>query len=152
MNLRTFDISPLYRTSVGFDRLAQVMDGLGRGDTSSPSYPPYNIEKTGEASYRISLAVAGFSEDEIEIETSNGQLKVSGSHKETQEKGNGRSFLYRGIAERAFDRRFELDAHVKATGANLENGLLHVDLEREIPEELKPRRIEVGNGKAALQA
>ena len=147
MNMRAFDFSPLYRATVGFDRLAHAMDSLMRNDASTPSYPPYNIEKTGEDSYRISLAVAGFNQDEISIETCNGQLTISGARKNGGGKQEGREVLYRGIAERAFERRFELDAQVKVIGASMENGLLHVDLIREVPEELKPRKIEILNGR-----
>lgn len=146
MNMRTFDFSPLYRSSVGFDRLAAAMDSLVRKDAATPSYPPYNIEKTGADSYRISLAVAGFGEKDISIETCNGRLTVSGSRADNAANGSDREVLYRGIAERAFERRFELDALVRVEGASMENGLLHIDLIREIPDELKPRKIEIGNG------
>ena len=152
MNMRTFDISPLYRASVGFDRLANVMDALGRTESATPSYPPYNIEKTGEDAYRISLAVAGFGPGDIDLEIHNGRLTISGGRKAAAKK-EGRTFLYRGIAERAFERRFELDAHVKVAGAELENGLLHVDLVREVPEALKPRKIAIrGHQPAAVAA
>ncbi len=151
MNMRSFDFAPLYRSSVGFDRLAQAMDSLVRHDGSSPSYPPYNIEKTGDDSYRISLALAGFSESEVHVETCGGQLTISGSRHTASKNGNGsakeganREFLYQGIAERSFERRFELDALIRVKSASMENGLLHIDLEREIPEELKPRSIPVG--------
>jgi molecular chaperone IbpA len=149
--MRTLDLTPLYRSTVGFDRFATLLDNVLTHDTA-PGYPPYNIEKTGENSYRITVAVAGFGEDELSIEAREGVLVVSG-RKGTAESENGRSYLYRGIAERAFERRFQLADHVKATGATVENGLLHIALEREIPEALKPRRIEIASaGQKALEA
>lgn len=150
MNMRNFDFAPLYRSTVGFDRLAQAMDTLARHDGGTPSYPPYNIEKTGDDTYRISLALAGFSESDVAIETSNGQLTIAGGRSKT-ETGNGAApgeFLYQGIASRSFERRFELDSMIRVKGASMENGLLHVDLERVIPDELKPRRIPIGNSEA----
>lgn len=145
MNMTAFDFSPLYRSTIGFDRLGDVMDNMLRGDAGTVSYPPYNIEKTGDDAYRISVAVAGFAPDEIDIETRDGKLVISGAKKK-QEESKEDNFLYRGIAERSFERRFVLDAHVKAVGATVENGLLHVDLQREVPEALKPRRIEINGG------
>jgi molecular chaperone IbpA len=138
--MRHFDFSPLYRSTVGFDRLANILDQAMTADPSQNAYPPYNIEKTGDDAYRITIAVAGFSDDELSIEAREGVLIVSGRKAETDE---GRSFLHRGIASRAFERRFQLADHVRATGAVTENGLLHVDLVREVPEALKPRRIEI---------
>ena len=114
-------------------------------DVASNTYPPYNIEKTGEDAYRITIAVAGFSEDELSIEAREGQLVVSGRKGDSEDKGN---FLHRGIATRAFERRFQLADHVRATSAVTENGLLHVDLVREVPEALKPRKIEIAKGRA----
>ena len=139
--MRHFDLTPLYRSTVGFDRLANILDQVMSADVASNTYPPYNIEKTGEDAYRITIAVAGFSEDELSIEAREGQLVVSGRKGDSEDKGN---FLHRGIATRAFERRFQLADHVRATSAVTENGLLHVDLVREVPEALRPRRIEIG--------
>lgn len=144
--MRDFDLSPLYRSTVGFDRLASMLDQVLAGDAAQPSYPPYNIEKTGENAYRITLAVAGFAEDDIDIEARDGLLVIKGA-KTAPEGDKAPAYLHRGIAERAFERRFQLADHVRATGAAIENGLLHVDLIREVPEALKPRRIPIG-GKA----
>ncbi len=139
--MRSYDFSPLYRSTVGFDRLANVLDQVLTNDVSTQSYPPYTIEKTGEDAYRISIAVAGFTEDELSVEARDGQLVVAG--KKASDKTE-KTYLHRGIANRAFERRFQLADHVRATGAVTENGLLHVDLIREVPEGLKPRRIEIG--------
>ncbi|WP_424933010.1 Hsp20 family protein [Amaricoccus macauensis] len=149
--MRHFDLTPLYRSSVGFDRLANVLDQVMAGDVSQASYPPYNIEKTGDNAYRITVAVAGFAENELSIETREGQLIVTGrkSETETEKKDN---FLHRGIATRAFERRFQLADHVRAVEAATENGLLHIDLVREVPEALKPRKIEVTRKQETLQA
>ena len=141
--MRTFDLTPLYRSTVGFDRFASLLDNVMTHDVAAPAYPPYNIEKTGDDAWRITVAVAGFSENDISIESREGQLVISGKKVATEEEQN-RAYLHRGIAERAFERRFQLADHVKATGASIENGLLHVDLVREVPEALKPRRIEIG--------
>lgn len=144
--MRNFDLSPLYRSTVGFDRVFGMLDSLGNFEGgSAPTYPPYNIERTGENAYRVTLAVAGFGEDEISIEVKEGTLTVSGSKQETAENA-GKEVLYRGIAARSFERRFQLADHVEVKGASLENGLLHVDLVREIPEAMKPRTIAI-NGK-----
>lgn len=140
--MRTFDLTPLYRSTVGFDRFASLLDNVMSHDVAAPAYPPYNIEKTGDDAWRITVAVAGFSENEITIESREGQLVISGKKTATEEE-QSRAYLHRGIAERAFERRFQLADHVKATGASIENGLLHVDLVREVPEALKPRRIEI---------
>ena len=145
--MRHFDFSPLYRSTVGFDRLASVLDQVMSADVGQNTYPPYNIEKTGENAYRITVAVAGFGQDELTIETREGQLVVSGRKAEAEDKG---SFLHRGIATRAFERRFQLADHVRAVEAVTENGLLHVDLVREVPEALKPRKIEIA-AKAAIE-
>jgi molecular chaperone IbpA len=145
--MRHFDLSPLYRSTVGFDRLGSLIDAALSAEPSAPSYPPYNIEKTGENAYRISVAVAGFAEDELNIEAKEGQLIISGAKQESDEE-KGATYLYRGIAARAFERRFQLADHVRAQGAKLENGLLHVDLVREVPEALKPRKIEIAKGAA----
>ena len=139
--MRQFDFTPLYRHSVGFDRLANVLDNLKNVDQGQNSYPPFNIEKLDENSYRITLAVAGFSEKDLTIESKDGFLVVTGSKGEEQDEPQ--EFLHRGIAQRAFERRFQLADHVKVRDASLENGLLYVSLEREIPEALKPRKIEI---------
>ena len=141
--MRHFDLSPLYRSTVGFDRLASILDQVA-ADGGNVAYPPYNIEKTGENAYRITIAVAGFSDEELTIESREGQLVVAGKKSESED----RSYLHRGIANRAFERRFQLADHVRAVEARTENGLLHVDLVREVPEALKPRKIAIG-GKAA---
>lgn len=138
--MRTYDLSPLFRSTVGFDRLARLMDTAGRFDESAPSYPPYNIEKTGENAYRITMAVAGFADDEINITAQDNTLFISGKPKKSDEE---RKFLYRGIAGRAFERRFELAEFIEVKGAKLENGLLHVELVREVPEAMKPRSIKI---------
>jgi molecular chaperone IbpA len=146
--MRTFDLAPLYRSTVGFDRLFSMLDGAGV-DSSAPSYPPYNIERTGENAYRISIAVAGFSDNDLTIESKENTLTIRGDKQEkTEQKGE---VLYQGIAARAFERRFQLADYVQVTGAKLENGLLHVDLVREIPEAKKPRQIPIGNGKAKAE-
>lgn len=147
--MRTFDLTPLYRTTVGFDRLFSLLDSYGGLDGSAPSYPPYNIERTGENAYRISVAVAGFTENEINIEVKENTLAIRGE-KETREKETEGEVLYQGIAARSFERRFQLADHVEVKGASLENGLLHVDLVREIPEAMKPRQIPIGNGKGKV--
>jgi len=145
--MRTFDLSPFYRSTVGFDRLFSLLDSnLG---SEVQTYPPYNIERTGENAYRITMAVAGFGESDLSIEAKENTLTVKGEKKtETTEKES--EFLYRGIGARAFERRFQLADHVEVKGANIENGLLHVDLVREIPEAMKPRTIAIGNGKAKV--
>lgn len=137
--MRTFDFAPLFRSTVGFDRIFDLMDSYAE---QSNGYPPYNIERSDETHYRITLAVAGFGEKDLNIEVKEGVLTVTGQ-KDEQEKPEQRSFLYQGIAGRAFERRFQLAEHVEVRAAKLENGLLHVDLERVIPEEKKPRRISI---------
>ncbi len=143
--MRNFDLSPLYRSTVGFDRLGSMLDQLMSGDTPAPSYPPYNIEKTGEDAYRISIAVAGFGEGDLNIEVKDQGLTVTAKKREVAE-GEQPHYLHRGIAERGFERRFQLADHMKVTGAGLENGLLHIDLVREVPEALKPRTVAITNG------
>ncbi len=138
--MRSIDLTPLYRTSIGFDRVANMLDALGRSEAGG-GYPPYNIEKTGETDYRITLAVAGFAQDDISIESKDGELVIAGGRQEKSEPE--RAYLYRGIAERSFERRFKLADHVRAVGARLENGLLNVELVRKVPEALKPRKIEI---------
>ncbi|MEJ8573839.1 Hsp20 family protein [Microbaculum marinum] len=139
--MRQYDLSPLYRSTVGFDRLFNMMDQMSNVDNGT-GYPPYNIERTGENAYRISMAIAGFGEKDLTIEVKENVLSIHGE--KTVEDGKERGeVLYRGIAERSFDRRFQLADHVEVRGAVLENGLLHVDLVREIPEALKPRTIQI---------
>ena len=141
--MRSTDFSPFYRSTVGFDRLFNLLDSVA--DNGQTGYPPYNIEKTGENAYLITVAVAGFAEDELNIEARDGQLVVSG--KKAAEDGE-RTYLHRGIATRAFEKRFQLADHVRASGARTENGLLHIELVREVPEALKPRQIEIRTTKA----
>ncbi|MAP96309.1 MAG: heat-shock protein [Ponticaulis sp.] len=141
--MQTIDLSPIYRSMVGFDRVANMLDAASRLDNSQ-GYPPYNIEKTGDNAFRIELAVAGFSEDTLDIETKEGLLTVAGKTG-TAEDGEKREFLHRGIAERSFIRRFQLADHVVVNGASLENGLLRIDLERQLPEAMKPRKIAIGD-------
>ena len=143
--MRTFDLAPLYRSTVGFDRLFSMLDQTG-GFEGTPGYPPYNIERTGENAYRITVAVAGFKEDELTIEAKENTLTIRGE-KQAKETENAGEVLYQGIAARAFERRFQLADHVYVRGASLENGLLHVDLEREVPEAMKPRQIPIGGAK-----
>jgi molecular chaperone IbpA len=149
--MRHVDFSPLYRSTVGFDRLFTMLDSLGQPE-SAQTYPPYNIERTGTDAYRISMAVAGFAEADINIEAHRNVLTVKGERKEEKD-ADGSELLYRGIASRAFERRFQLADHVEVVGATLKNGLLHIDLKRNVPEELKPRRIDIkaDGGKPARQ-
>ncbi|MBU2941241.1 Hsp20 family protein [Shimia thalassica] len=140
--MRSFDLAPLYRSSVGFDQLASLMDRVLSNEAGQPSYPPYNIEKTAEDAYRISIAVAGFGAEELAIEVKQNALVVTARKAEDPEE---RAYLHRGIATRAFERRFHLADHVRVTGASHLDGMLHIDLEREIPEALKPRRIEIAS-------
>ncbi len=144
--MRHFDRTPLYRSTVGFDRLFSLLDQVA-GVESAPSYPPYNIERTGETSYRISIAVAGFTGDNLSIEIKDNALTVRGDKQASESAGKPEAekteVLYQGIASRAFERRFQLADHVQVTGAVLENGLLHIDLVREIPEASKPRLIPI---------
>ncbi|HLL29171.1 MAG TPA: Hsp20 family protein [Xanthobacteraceae bacterium] len=147
--MRTFDLTPLYRSTVGFDHLFSLLDSFGGLEGGNPSYPPYNIERTGENAYRISVAVAGFTEKELNIEVKENTLSIRGEKETVEKKEEGGEVLYQGIAARAFERRFQLADHVEVRGASLENGLLHVDLVREIPESKKPRQIAIGNGKEA---
>ena len=137
--MRTFDLAPLYRSTIGFDRLFSLLDQSTAGE-STPSYPPYNIERTGENAYRISIAVAGFIDEELTIEAREQTLTVRGDKRPDQTKPE---FLYQGIAARAFERRFQLADHVVVQGARLEHGLLHIDLVRRIPEAMKPRTIPI---------
>jgi molecular chaperone IbpA len=148
--MRTFDLTPLYRSTVGFDHLFSLLDSFGGVDGGNTAYPPYNIERTGENAYRISVAVAGFTEKELNIEVKENTLSIRGE-KEITEKKEQDEVLYQGIAARAFERRFQLADHVEVRGASLENGLLHVDLVREIPESKKPRQIAIGAGKGQVE-
>ncbi len=145
--MRSFDFTPLYRASVGFDQIADMMDRVLSDNVPSPTYPPYNIEKTAEDAYRISIAVAGFSADDLAIEVKENALVVSAKRPESEKET---SYLHRGIATRAFERRFQLADHVRVSGASHEDGMLHIELVREVPEALKPRRIEIARGRNAI--
>ena len=136
----SFDLAPLYRATVGFDRIADMMDRALASDVSSQTYPPYNIEKTAADAYRISVAVAGFSPADLSVEVKESAVVVAGRKADDQ---GERTFLHRGIATRAFERRFQLADHVRVTGASHADGMLHIELQREVPEALKPRRIEI---------
>jgi molecular chaperone IbpA len=138
-----FDLSPLFRSTIGFDRLSRLMDAATRVDNAALAYPPYNIEKTGEDAYRLTMAVAGFGRDEIDITVHENTLTVTGKSKTEEEESR---YLHRGIARRAFERRFSLADHLKVVGASLDNGMLHVDLVREVPEAMKPRTIQISSG------
>lgn len=138
--MRNLDLSPLYRATIGFDRMADLVDRALSSDGADVTYPPYNIEKTGDDSYRITLAVAGFSADDLSVELREGALIVSGRKAEPETE---RSYMHRGIATRAFERKFTLAEHIRVAGASNQDGLLHIDLIREVPEALKPRRIAI---------
>ena len=141
--MRSFDLAPLYRATVGFDQIADLMDRVLTDNVGTQTYPPYNIEKTADDAWRISIAVAGFTDDELSVELRENALFVSARKAAEDE---GRNYLHRGIATRAFERRFHLADHVRVTGAAHVNGMLHIDLTREVPEALKPRRIAIANG------
>ena len=143
-----FDFTPLFRSTIGFDRLARLVDTANRVDSTAQSYPPYDIETTGEDAYRLTMAVAGFSQGELDITVHENTLLVTGKAQKDDE--NGR-YLHHGIARRAFERRFSLADHLKVTGASLDNGLLHVDLVREVPEAMKPRTVKIGTVEAQSQ-
>jgi len=145
--MQAFDFSPLFRSTVGFDRLTRLLDAAARVDDNAFSYPPYNIEQTGDDSYRIVMAVAGFGEGDLSITQQGNSLLISGKQEKPAEE---KKYLYRGIAGRAFERRFELADHIKVAGAKLTNGLLSVELVREIPEAMKPRTIKIGNGESKV--
>lgn len=147
--MRNFDLAPLYRATVGFDQIADMMDRVLSDNIPTSSYPPYNIEKTAEDAYRISIAVAGFSADDLGIEVKENALVVTARKPDAKDE---KSYLHRGIATRAFERRFQLADHVRVTGASHEDGMLHVNLVREVPEALKPRRIEIARGGQAIEA
>jgi molecular chaperone IbpA len=144
-----FDFAPLYRSTVGFDRMLSLLDQPGGVEGSAPSYPPYNIERTGENAYRISVAVAGFSQADLSIEAKENRLTIRGAR---QPKEKASEVLYLGIAARAFERSFQLADHVAVEGASLDDGLLHVELVREIPEAMKPRTIPVTSPSKSLEA
>ncbi len=141
--MRTFDLAPLYRATVGFDQIADLMDRVLADTGTTPSYPPYNIEKLGDDAWRISIAVAGFTDEDLAVEVRENALIVTARK---AKEDDSRVYLHRGIATRAFERRFHLADHVRVSGATHSNGMLHVDLVREVPEALKPRRIEISNG------
>jgi molecular chaperone IbpA len=147
--MRTFDLAPLYRSTVGFDHLFSLFDQVAGHDVGTPGYPPYNIERTGENAYRITVAVAGFAEPELSIVAKENTLTIRGEKQaKTEQQGEA---LYQGIAARAFERVFQLADHVEVEGAHLEHGLLHVDLVRDVPEAMKPRQIRIGNGNGSTQ-
>tara|TARA_Y100000815_G_scaffold255282_1_gene262015 strand:- start:59 stop:523 length:465 start_codon:yes stop_codon:yes gene_type:complete len=149
MNMRSYDLAPLYRATVGFDRVADLMDRVLAADVAQPTYPPYNIEKTDENAYRISVAVAGFAEADLNVEVKDSALVVSARKAEAEEQ---KTYLHRGIATRAFERRFHLADHVRVTGATHVDGMLHIELVKEVPEALKPRRIEIAKGNSEATA
>ncbi|MFU8777299.1 MAG: Hsp20 family protein [Roseovarius sp.] len=141
--MRNFDLAPLYRATVGFDQIADLLDRVMTSDVTQPTYPPYNIEKTADDAYRISIAVAGFAANDLGVEVKEGSLVVSARKSDEDE---GRTYLHRGIATRAFERRFQLADHVRVIGATHADGMLHIDLRREVPEALKPRQIVIASG------
>ena len=143
--MTTFDFSPLFRSTIGFERLTRLADAATRVDAASLSYPPYNIETTGENAYRLTMAVAGFAPDEIDVVVKDNELTVTGKSKKDDDKA---SYLHRGIARRAFERRFNLADYIKVVTASLDNGLLHIELERDVPEAAKPRKIAIKSGTA----
>ena len=142
--MRSYDLTPLYRSTVGFDRMFDLLDSIGKSETGG--YPPYNIERLDEDDYRITLAVAGFADSDIDIELHENKLAVTGRKSATE---GEQTFLYQGIAGRSFERQFQLAEHVKVAGASLINGLLNIDLVREIPEAKKPRKIAINGGEAS---
>lgn len=146
--MRSFDFAPLYRSSVGFDQIANMMDRVSTNDGATASYPPYNIEKKDDDSYRISIAVAGFSDADLSVEVREKALIVSAKKTDDAE---GRKYLHRGIATRAFERRFHLADHVHVTGAAHADGMLHIELERQVPEALKPRQIQIASDVSAIE-
>lgn len=146
--MRSFDFAPLHRSTVGFDQIANLMDRVLANDVAQPSYPPYNIEKLTDDSYRITIAVAGFSESDLSVEVREKSLIVSARK---ADEDTDKTFLYRGIANRAFERRFHLADHVQVTGAAHADGMLHIELERQVPEALKPRRIQIASNVSAIE-
>ena len=149
--MRTFDLAPLYRSTVGFDRLFSLLDQVSGLDATTSSYPPYNIERTDENAYRITVAVAGFTDNDLSLEVKENTLTIRGE-KQVKEGDKASEVLYQGIAARAFERRFQLADHVQVTGASLQNGLLHIDLKRELPEAKKPRQIPIGGSAKVIDA
>lgn len=145
--MRTFDFSPLYRSTIGFDHITSLLDSVNQRDQRQPTYPPYNIELLEKDRYRITMAVAGFVEEELEIQIEQTKLAIKG---ERSSEGATKNYLHHGIAGRNFERTFQLADHVKVTSANLEHGLLHIDLAREIPEAMKPRSISIGSSRDSL--
>jgi molecular chaperone IbpA len=148
--MRSFDFAPFYRSTVGFDRMFSMLDQVGGVEGSVPGYPPYNIERSGENAYRITVAVAGFADADLSIEVKENTLRIRGEKQTNDEEKSG-DVLYKGIAERTFERGFQLADHVQVKGASLENGLLHVDLVREIPEAMKPRAIPIASSGKLLE-
>lgn len=146
--MRTLDFSPLYRSTVGFDHLSSLLDSVNRGEANQTGYPPYNIELLETDKYQITMAIAGFHEAELDIQTEKGTLTVIGQ--KAGDESNGRNYLHQGIAARNFERRFQLADHVEVTGARMAHGLLYVDLVREIPEAMKPKKITIGNETTAF--
>ncbi len=147
MTMTNFDFSPLYRTTVGFDHLSTLLDNIHRSDRAPNSYPPYNIELINENNYQITMAVSGFNSDELDIKSEHRTLTIKGQKHPDE---NTRNYLHQGIAARNFERKFQLADHIEITGAQLENGLLHIDLAREIPEAMKPKTIPINEGKGRL--
>ena len=147
--MRTLDFSPLFHSTVGFDRMQRMLDSAQRVDVAKPSYPPYNIESVDEDSYRITMAVAGFANEDLDITVKENTLSGSGN---SQRDEGDVVYLHRGIAGRSFERNFQLADHIKVVGAGLENGILQIDLVREVPEEMKPRKITIGTGAKVLEA
>lgn len=147
--MRTIDLTPLHRFAVGFDHMQRQLDQLAHTSDAQATYPPYNIEVQGENEYRITMAIAGFSEDDIDIVVENAHLTVTGR---IQQGESEPEYLHRGIATRAFERRFQLADHINIRGAQLDNGLLHIELEREVPEELKPRKIAIKTTEQSIDA
>ena len=150
--MTTLDLTPLYRSTIGFDRMASLLDSALRGEQSSGGgYPPYNIEVTGENQYGITLAVAGFEEAELDIQVENGVLSVRGKKADTQDSNDQRRYLHQGIAYRSFERKFNLADHVEVRGAELRNGLLNISLVKEVPEAMKPKSIAINTGSNTLE-
>ncbi len=145
--MRTFDFTPLYRSAIGFERLAELAETAASNRQPSNNFPPYNIEQLDENNYRITMAVAGFDQTEIDISTQNNELLVKGTKATSEKEEPQRTFLHRGIAERNFERKFELADHVFVNGADMTNGLLYIELERQLPEAMKPRKVEINGAK-----
>ena len=144
-----FDLTPLYRSTIGFDRFASLLDSVAGFDNDVSTYPPYNIERTGENEYRITMAVAGFGREDLTIEVKESEVAVKGE-KKTEEKDDGKAYLHHGIAARAFERRFQLADYVEVSAADVKDGMLYIDLKRELPEKMKPRTIAIGDSDTKL--